>query len=556
VTRRRTVVAAAVVGVAAVAVTAVVAGTLLLTGGGVTPTTALGAPRFVDETATAGIDTSYDGPIVYATGGGLATLDCDEDGRPDLYVAGGAGPAALYRNTSPTGGALRFARIADASTDLTGVLGAYPLDVDGDGHADLAVLRAGETVLLRGLGGCRFERANEAWGFDGGTNADTTAFSATWEGANAFPTFALGRYLKLDAQGDQTLDCDTSLLVRPAASGTGYGAATELAPGYCPLSMLFSDWDGSGRRDLRVTNDRNYYRDGTDQLWRIAPGEAPHAYTTDEGWIPLQVSGMGIGEADLSSSGYPDYVITSQGDNKVQALKAGSAQPSYRDIAKRLGVTAAQPSSGGETLPSTAWHPAVVDVNDDGFADLLLTKGNVSAEPGFAAKDPSDLFLGQPTGPWVQAAEEAGIVDFARGRGASVADFNLDGLPDLVEVFYGAPVKAWRNVGSGDASTPKAMGHWLQLRLSQLAPNADAIGAWVEVKVGETTLRREVTVGGGHASGALGWLHFGLGPSTKAQVRVQWPDGTWGPWADVAADGFYDIERGTAAPRAWTPPAT
>ena len=96
-------------------------------------------------------------------------------------------------------------------------------------------------------------------------------------------------------------------------------------------------------------------------------------------------------------------------------------------------------------------------MNDDGFADLLLTKGNVSAEPGFAMKDPSDLFLGQPSGPWVQAAEEAGIVDFARGRGASVADFNLDGLPDLVEVFYGAPVKAWRNVGSG---TPRRRRRW------------------------------------------------------------------------------------------------
>ena len=47
------------------------------------------------------------------------------------------------------------------------------------------------------------------------------------------------------------------------------------SPGYCTLSILFSDWDGSGRRDLRVTNDRQYYREGSDQLWRVAPGEAP-----------------------------------------------------------------------------------------------------------------------------------------------------------------------------------------------------------------------------------------------------------------------------------------
>jgi enediyne biosynthesis protein E4 len=554
--RRRTGLAAVGVAVAAIAVVVVAAGALLLAGGGgTTPTTALGPPRYVDETATAGIDMTYDGPIVYATGGGLATLDCDDDGRPDLYVAGGEKPAALYRNESAVGGALSFARVADAATDMTGVLGAYPLDVDGDGHADLAVLRAGATVLLRGLGGCRFERAGEAWGFDGGSNADTTAFSATWEGTSTFPTLALGRYLRLDAQGDQTLDCDTSLLVRPDVSGTRYGAAVELAPGYCPLSMLFSDWDRSGRRDLRVTNDRNYYRDGEDQLWRIEPGASPRAYTADDGWIPLQVSGMGLASGDLSGTEYPDYIVTSQGDNKVQALKSGPAEPSYRDIAGRLGLTAAQPSTGGDALPSTAWDPKVVDVNDDGFQDLILTKGNVSAEPGYATRDPSDLFLGQPAGPWVQAAEEAGIVDFARGRGASVADFNLDGLPDLVEVFYGAPVKVWRNAGAGDAAEPKAMGHWLELRLRQPAPNPDAVGGWVEVRVGERTLRREVTVGGGHAGGALGWLHFGLGPSTRAQVRVQWPDGTWGAWTELAADGFYEIERGASGPKAWTPPA-
>ena len=60
--------------------------------------------------------------------------------------------------------------------------GAYPLDIDGDGTVDLAVLRIGENVLLRGLGGCRFERANERWGFDGGDRI-TMAFSATWEGS-------------------------------------------------------------------------------------------------------------------------------------------------------------------------------------------------------------------------------------------------------------------------------------------------------------------------------------------------------------------------------------
>ena len=76
-----------------------------------------------------------------------------------------------------------------------------------------------------------------------------------------------------------TYGCADNELFRPAATGdAGYGPPIALSPGYCTLSILFSDWDGSGRRDLRVTNDRHYYATvGSDQLWRVAPGEAPRA---------------------------------------------------------------------------------------------------------------------------------------------------------------------------------------------------------------------------------------------------------------------------------------
>jgi len=121
-------------------------------------------PRFIEETSGAGIPHTYDGGFEHAVGGGVAAFDCSGDGKPDLYLAGGSGPAALYRNESPIGGAFRFARVRDPSTDLAGVNGAYPIDIDGDGITDLAILRNGGNVLLRGLGGCRFERANEQVG--------------------------------------------------------------------------------------------------------------------------------------------------------------------------------------------------------------------------------------------------------------------------------------------------------------------------------------------------------------------------------------------------------
>jgi enediyne biosynthesis protein E4 len=217
-------------------------------------------------------------------------------------------------------------------------------------------------------------------------------------------------------------------------------------------------------------------------------------------------------------------------------------------------VEATRPSTGDDPLPSTAWHPEFVDVNNDALIDLFVSKGNVDRQEDYASKDPSDLFLGQPDGTFVQAAEAAGILSFARGRGASLADFNLDGLPDLVEVNYRDPVMLWRNVGSGTAAQPAPMGHWLALRVSQPGPNRDAIGAWIEVRVGDLTLRRELTVGGGHIGGQLGWVHFGLGRADTAQVRVTWPDGEAGPWLSVKADQHVLVERGATETRSWQPP--
>jgi hypothetical protein len=163
--------------------------------------------------------------------------------------------------------------------------------------------------------------------------------------------------------------------------------------------------------------------------------------------------------------------------------------------------------------------------------------------------------MGQADGTFKEGADAAGILNYARGRGAALADFNLDGMLDLVEVNYGAPVRVWRNVGSGDSARPANQGNWLALRVSQSSGNRDAIGSWVQVQVGSKTLRRELTIGGGHAGGGLGWTHFGLGPASSAKVRVIWPDGMMGPWMHAAANQFLDLERGRTAPTRWQPPA-
>ncbi|HJS26373.1 MAG TPA: CRTAC1 family protein [Actinomycetota bacterium] len=513
------------------------------------PAAAMEPPTFVEEASAAGIDHVYDGDFTYFVGGGVAAFDCDDDGRPDLYFAGGSNPAALYRNRSPVGGALRFVPVADPATDLTEVVGAYPVDIDGDGPTDLAVLRFGENVLLRGLGDCRFERANEAWNVDGG-NAWTTAFSATWEGDASLPTLAFGNYL--DPTQTERATCADNELVRPEDGTSTYADPIPLSPGWCTLSILFSDWSASGRADLRMTNDRHYYVDGEEQLWRIADG-SPDLYTAEEGWQHMEIWGMGIASYDVTGDGLPEVYLTSQADNKLQTLTAGSARPNYRDIALRRGVIAHKPYTGGDTLPSTAWHPEFQDVNNDGFIDLFVSKGNVEAQVDYASKDPSNLLLGRPNGTFVERAPAAGIVSFVRGRGAALVDLNLDGMLDLVQVNRRENVSVWRNVGWGDAADPQPMGNWISLRFEQPGPNRDAIGSWVEVRFDDRTAEREVTVGGGHAGGQLGWIHFGLGEADGAEVRVRWPDGDVSPWLRFEADTWAIIGRGATEPRLWAP---
>ena len=508
-------------------------------------------PHFVEETDSAGLQSRFEGEFEFQVGGGVATFDCDGDGLPEVYVTAGVNKAKFYRNRSTRGGPIKLQE-ERSGLELTGANGAYPLDVDGDGQIDLVVLRVGEVQVFRGLGGCKFERANDKWALQT-SNAWHTAFSATWERGQQWPTLAFGTYVDRGKPDFPWGSCTPGSLLRPAPGGKAFAAPTELAPGHCALSMLFSDWSRSGEAGLRVSNDREYYKGGQEQLWKVSPGQTPQLYTAAQGWKPLQIWGMGIASLDLDGDGHPEVFLTSMSDNKLQKIEGDGSKPSYGDVAFKRGVTAHRPYVGGDIHPSTAWHAQFADVNQDGLADLFIVKGNVASMPDFATLDPNNLLLQQPDGRFVEVGQQAGIASYKRGRGGMLVDLNGDGLLDMIVVNRWDKAQLWRNVGGGSADKPAAMGQWLQLRLRQGGGNRDAIGAWVEVDLGERTIRQELTVGGGHASGHLGWMHFGLGKASTVKLRVQWPHDGWGPWQTVAADGFYIVDK-QAGVSAWKMP--
>jgi hypothetical protein len=307
--------------------------------------------------------------------------------------------------------------------------------------------------------------------------------------------------------------------------------------------MLFSDWNRSGQPSLRVSNDREYYKGGQEQLWKVAPNQPAQQYTAEDGWKRLQIWGMGIASHDVDGDGYPDIFLTSMADNKFQKLEGDASRPAFFDQAYKRGITAHRPYIGGDFHPSTAWHAQFADVNHDGMVDLFIVKGNVSTMPDFATLDPNNLLLQQADGRFFEAGQQANVASYRRGRGGMVADLNGDGLLDMVVLNRWDKAQLWRNVGTGTAAKPEPMSHWLQLRLRQADGNRDAIGAWVEVDLGGKVIRQELTIGGGHASGMLGWMHFGLGDAKDVKLRVQWPHEPWGLWQAVTADNFYTVDK-------------
>ncbi len=491
-------------------------------------------PKFTDETKSSGLNSVYAGEWRHMVGGGVATFDCNGDGFPDVYIAGGDNKAKLYINASKRGGALKFTQ-AQSGAEFDHVTGAYPIDIDGDGITDLVILRSGESKVMKGLGNCKFAEMNKDWNVDGG-DAWGMAFSATWEKGNSWPTLAFGTYIDRKFENQPWGHCTDNWLLRPNAAQNAYGPRIALTPSYCTQSMLFTDWNRSGTPALRVSNDREYYEGGQEQLWKILPGEKPTLFTEAEGWKFTRLWGMGIASADIDNSGYPSYFLTSMADQRMQILANGPAKPSYKEAQFNLGTSAHRPYTGQDQRPSTGWHAQFEDVNNDGRYDLFIAKGNIDRMPDFAMKDPSNLLLQNENGKFEEVGDKANMLNFDEARGASVADFNLDGKLDVLIINRHANVRLFRNV------SPK-LGHWINLRLDNAGPNHDGIGAWIEVTHHGKVMRREITVGGGHVSGQLGFWHFGLGEDGNTSIHVIWPDGTVSDWQDIDADKFFVLPK-------------
>jgi len=187
----------------------------------------------------------------------------------------------------------------------------------------------------------------------------------------------------------------------------------------------------------------------------------------------------------------------------------------------------------------------IVDFDNDGFPDILLTSGTVYPEvarvnPRFPARSPSILFRNQGDGRFVQMGVEAGPGIDARhcSRGAAFGDFDNDGDMDVLIMNVNEPPSLLRN----DAPPGN---RWIKIRLEGTKSNRSAIGARVLVRYGGKVQVQEVMSGSSFLSSSDPRLHFGLGAAATADVEVHWPSGLVEMQKSVPANQLVTLREGS-----------
>ena len=505
-----------------------------------------GGVRLTDVAGTAGLRFVYQHSptpekyFVESVPGGVAVLDYNGDGRPDIFFTNGAKTPTLEK-ASPlysnrlfrNDGNMRFTDVT-STAGVAGIgyaIGAAAADFDNDGRVDLFVAGVRTNQLLRNRGNGTFEDVTKTAGIASGEFAVGGAW-LDYDNDGLLDLLVVN-YVQWSAAdspycGDEArrirIYCHPRVfkgLPNRLYRNRGKGAFEDvtaraglLANVGKGMSAAVADFDRDGRVDIFVTNDAvpNFLfhnkGDGTFSEDALLSGVS----VPDTG---RPTSSMGVDAQDYDNDGWDDLLFT--------AL-TGETFPLYRnDSAKSRGafVEMTQPAGlAALTVKSSGWCSILADFDNDGWKDVFTANSHVNDRIGdFEAlefRQPNSLFLNDGRGRFRDATTEAGLAAaIAAHRGCGVSDFNADGRLDLVVVSLGAPAELWQNDSAPDR-------RWLIVRLTGTKSNRDGIGARVTIG----TQVRTMTTAMGYASSSHSGLHFGLGDQEGSlRVEIRWPSG-------------------------------
>ena len=515
---------------------------------------------FTDVTARAGITFVHHngaaGQKFYPElfGGGVAVLDIDGDGWPDLlFVNGKDWPASararhgLYLNNRD--GTFKDV-LAGSGFDAANVygLGATVADYDNDGRDDVFMTTVDGGRLFHNEGGGKFADVTTRAGL---RNAEFTV-SAAW----------------LDYDRDGLVDLFVGNYVR-WSPGNEVICAQDGVRGYCgpnaykPVAPAL--YRNRGGRFEDVTS-----RAGLDQPTDKAMGVAVLDYNTD-GWpdifvgsdrvpaklhrndgkgrfedvgvvsgVALSESGaaranMGVDAADYDRSGRP-HLLVGNFLNEMLGLYRNRDGAVFVDVAPRSAV-------GRASLLSVTWAVFFFDYDLDGFLDIFAANGGTDESQAMDARarlaQPALVLRNQGKGTFENVTVSLGA-DFNRpimGRGAAHADFDGDGDLDIVLATLAGPAYLFRNDGANQHN-------WLRVRIAGSKSNRGGIGTTVRVNSASGVQTQVVRSGSSYASQSELTLTFGLGrDASVSSIEVQWPSGKTGKFTTVAPNQVVVIDE-------------
>jgi len=491
--------------------------------------------------------------------GGIAVFDYNGDGWPDIYFTNGAAVPSLDKTSSKfwnrlyrNDGNFHFTDV----TEQAGVAGkGYSMgvsagDYDNDGYPDLFVAGVNRNILYHNRGDGTFEDVTEKAGVKSGE----WAVAAGWFDYDNDGKLDLlvVHYSDTPLQDRYCGDRDRNIrvychpkyfqplaatLYRNRGDGTFEDVSAKSGIGRYAgrgMSVAFADYDGDGYQDAFVTNDNmpNFLfhnrGNGTFEEVGLTAGVA----LSDRG---QPVASMGTDFRDYDNDGLPDITVT--------AL-AGETFPLFRNIGKGMFDDVTYASHIGRlSTEHSGWGAGFVDVDNDGWKDLFTSNSHVNdrveAFESHAYKEPNMVFR-NVAGKFSDCTPAAMKSEVKAHRGAAFGDFNRDGRLDVIVSALGSPAELWQN------TTPEA-GNWIEFRLTGTKSNRDGIGA--RIRVGKQW--NQMTSAVSYASASLIPVHFGVGNARELNdVEIRWPSGRIQKLNHLQVNRIIDVKEPDGSPTA------
>jgi hypothetical protein len=474
--------------------------------------------------------------LVESSSGGVAFVDYDNDGYPDIFAVGGtrfSNPPAdatnrLYHNNRNG----TFTDVTDAAgLRRTGWGNAVCIgDVDGNGFDDLFVTYWGQNALYANQGDGKFRDVAE--------QAGLATKERRWATGCSFVDY--DRDGNLDLVVSHYIDFDPAKTPKPGTNEfcNWKGVAVACGPRGLPPSMtriyrndkgrfidvtaevivggaqktfgmtaVAADFDDDGWPDIYIASD------STPSLFFHNLKNGKFAEEALERGVALnedgrEQAGMGLGIGDFNLDGHLDIFKTHFADD-TPVLYQNEGNGYFRDVTQPAGLAVETRFVG--------WGAAIADLDNDGIPDILSVTGNIYPDvertaPGYPYKTPKLLFRGLAGGKFEQITTEAEINAVASARGMAVADIDRDGDLDILIWNRNEPLTLVRN------DLAPGGGNWLQF--------TGPLGTRVTVVyAGGSKQTQEVLSQSSFYSSSGRTLHFGLGAAKSADLTIRWPNG-------------------------------